>query len=104
MEEVIEFYYSNGSPVFLVALDASRAFDKVEYCKLFQLLIDRNMSTVFLRLVLYMYTHQKLRVKWKGICSEFFMLQMVLNRVAYCLLYYFVCILTCSLNFYDWLR
>jgi len=27
---------------------------------------------MFLRLLLYMYTHQKLRVKWNGICSELF--------------------------------
>jgi len=72
VEEIIEFYNSNGSPVFLVALDASRAFDRVEYCKLFQLLIDRNMCPMLLRLLLYMYTHQKLRVKWNGVCSELF--------------------------------
>ena len=68
MEEIIEFYTSNGSPVFLVQLSASRAFDRVEYCKLFQLLIDRNMCPMFLTLLLYMYTHEK----WNGICSELF--------------------------------
>jgi len=30
------------------------------------------MCPMFLRLLLYMYTHQKLRVKWNGICSELF--------------------------------
>jgi len=48
-------------PAYLVGLDASRAFERVEYCKLFQLLIDSNMCPMFLRLFLYMYTHQKLR-------------------------------------------
>ena len=72
MEEIIEFYNCNGHPVFLVALGAFREFDRVEYCKLFQLLIVRNTCPMFLRLLLYMYTHQKLRVKWNGICSELF--------------------------------
>ena len=72
VEEIIEFYNNNGSPVFLAALDASRAFDRVEYCKLFELLIGRNMCPMFLRLLLYMYTHQKLRVKWNGFCSDSF--------------------------------
>jgi len=72
VEEIIEFYNSSGCPAFLGELDAPRAFDKVEYCKLFHLLIDRNICPMFLRLLLYMYTHQKLRVKWNGICSELF--------------------------------
>jgi len=35
VEYIIEFYNSNGSPVFLVVPDVSGAFDRVEYCKLF---------------------------------------------------------------------
>ena len=58
--------------MFLVVPDVFGAFDRVEYCKLFQLLIDRNMCLMFLRLFLYMFTHQKLRVKWNGVCSELF--------------------------------
>ena len=47
MDEIIEYYNSNGSPALLVELDASRAFDKVEYCKLFQLLTDRIICALF---------------------------------------------------------
>ena len=72
LQEVIEYYNNNNSPVFLVTLDATKAFDRVEYCKLFNLLIDRFMCPLYVRLLIYMYTHQKLRVKWNGVCSPMF--------------------------------
>jgi hypothetical protein len=72
VEEVIDFYNRNESPVYLVTLDASRAFDRVEYCKLFQLLIDRNICSLYARLLIYMYTRLKLRVRWNGKFSEMF--------------------------------
>ena len=58
MEEVVEFYNAHKSPVFIVALDASKAFDKVEYCKLFNLLLARNICPLYARLLLYLYTQQ----------------------------------------------
>jgi hypothetical protein len=72
VEEVIDFYNRNDSPVYLVTLDASRAFDRVEYNKLFQLLIDRNICPLYARLLINMYTRLKLRVRWNGKCSEVF--------------------------------
>ena len=45
-------------------LDASKAFDRVNYCKLFGELLKRDISPIVLRLLLYMYTSQTLRVKW----------------------------------------
>ena len=47
-------------------LDASKAFDRVNYCKLFSTLLKRNISPIVLRLLLFMYTHQSLRVKWRS--------------------------------------
>ena len=34
VQEIIEFYNNNGSPVYLATLDASQAFDRVEYVNL----------------------------------------------------------------------
>ena len=42
--EIIECYNNNCYPVFLDGVDVFWAFDGVEYCKLFELLIERNMS------------------------------------------------------------
>ena len=72
VEEVIDFYNRNDSPLYLVTLDASRAFDRVEYNKLFQLLIDRNICSLYALLLINMYTRLKLRVRWNGKCSEVF--------------------------------
>ena len=53
-------------------LDASKAFDRVNYCKLFATLLKRNISSIVLRLLLFMYTHQSLRVKWGSTLSKQF--------------------------------
>ena len=45
-------------------LDASKAFDGVRYCKLFNELLERNISPVVLRILIYIYMNQTLRVQW----------------------------------------
>ena len=64
MMETISYYNANGSNVYALMLDASKAFDMVNYCKLFIVLLKRKVSPLILRLVLYMYTKQKLQVRW----------------------------------------
>ena len=49
---------------FVLMLYASKAFDMVRYCKLFNELLDRAMSPVVLRILIYMYMNQTLRVQW----------------------------------------
>jgi len=70
--ETVSHYNFNKSNVFVLFLDATKAFDRVKYCKLFKELIKRNVSPLVLRLLLDMYTRQSLRVKWKNvICDDF---------------------------------
>ena len=38
LEEVIQYYKNNNTDVYVIILDASKAFDIVEYVKLFHLL------------------------------------------------------------------
>lgn len=64
MMEIIDYYNYNKSDVHVLMLDASKAFDRVNYCRLFKELLNRNMSPLVLRMLLYMYTNQSLRVKW----------------------------------------
>ncbi len=47
-------------------LDASKAFDRVKYCKLFEQLIARNMSPLVIRLLSVLYTNQMLQVRWQS--------------------------------------
>ena len=45
-------------------LDASKVYDIVDYCTLFNALLKRDISSFVLILLVYMYTCQTLRVKW----------------------------------------
>ena len=63
MLEIIGYYNFNKADVDVLLLDASKAFDRVNYCKLFNELLKRNISPVLWRLLLYMYKTQSLRVK-----------------------------------------
>ena len=72
VKETISYYINNGSPVTCTFLDASKAFDRVEYCKLFNLLVARGMPPVIIRLFLNMYTNQHVRVLWNGEFSNVF--------------------------------
>jgi uncharacterized protein YerC len=70
LQEVIEYYRLNGSTVYNVFLDASRAFDRVHYTKLFKLLLKRNVCPLVIRFLIVMYTNQSIRVRWAGETSE----------------------------------
>ena len=70
--ETIAYYKSKGNTVHIVLLDASKAFDRVNYIKLFDKLIARGMCPLTVRLLLNMYTNQKLQVKWNSYISPKF--------------------------------
>ena len=55
---VIEHYNRHGSTVYACAMDLSKAFDLVEWTGLFKLLREKGVSTIFLRILLIVYTNQ----------------------------------------------
>ena len=61
--EIVDYSNYNKSDAFVLMLDASKAFDRVRYCELFNELLDRDVSPV-LRIFIYMYMNQTLRVQW----------------------------------------
>ena len=63
-------YNENGSDCYLLLLDASKAFDLVEYVRLFRTISDRNMCPTVLRLLMNMYINQSFQVKWNNIISS----------------------------------
>ena len=70
--ETVNHYNFNKTNVFVLMLDATKAFDRVNYCKLFNELLKRNMSPLVIRLLLKMYTSQSLKVKWRSVISNKF--------------------------------
>ena len=73
LKESIEYYINNGSGVYCVMLDATKAFDRVEYCKLFKLLMERKIPPIAIRIMFnIMYTNHSVRVSWNGVLSDCF--------------------------------
>ena len=68
--DTIEYYNENNTDCYLLLLDASKAFDRVEYGKLFKMLKDRNMCPIVLRLLMNMYVNQKIQVRWNHLLSS----------------------------------
>ena len=72
LKETNEYYVHNSSTVFCTMLNATRAFDRVEYCRLFRLLIDRGLPLVVVRLLVNLYTNHITRIAWNGVLSSSF--------------------------------
>ena len=70
LNETISYYTKNGSKVYALFLDASKAFDRLNYVKLFNKLLHKKMCPITIRLLLNMYLNQKLQVKWNGKLSQ----------------------------------
>ena len=70
LNETVTYYVKNGSPVYALFLDASKAFDRLNFVKLFEKLINKGMCPITVRFLLNMYMSQKIQVKWNGIISE----------------------------------
>jgi hypothetical protein len=72
-------------------LDATKAFDRVHFVKLFSLLMNRSMCPSLLKLLISMYTQQTLSVRWKdhtGVsfsCSNGIKQGAVLSPILFCI-------------------
>jgi len=65
-------YKQHQTPVFCTFLDASKAFDRLHYCKLFKLLLKRQLPVHILRVLINLYTNSCVRVAWGAITSDYF--------------------------------
>ena len=90
LEEIIDFYRQENTTTFVCLLDASKAFDMVNYIKLFLLLLERNLSPLTAKLLLFSYTNQSMCVRWSSLkstpfsCSNGVKQGGVLSPVLFC--------------------
>jgi len=64
LKETITYYVTNNSSVYCSFLDASKAFDRVHYCKLFRLLVKRELAPCIVRILINLYTVNQVCILW----------------------------------------
>ena len=72
LKEVASYYSDKGGSIFCAMLDASKAFDRLRYDKLFTILKKRQLDPLTLRLLLFSYEHQLTRTQWMSELSDYF--------------------------------
>jgi hypothetical protein len=72
MTETCRIFNANGSKVYALLLDATKAFDRLEFSTLFNILLDKGMNPFYIRCLWYMYLNQELCIRWNGIVSDRF--------------------------------
>ena len=71
INETVQYYTENGGkPVYVLLLDASKAFDKFALNVLFNELRNRSMCPSITKLQYYRYTNQVCSVKWDNELSD----------------------------------
>lgn len=73
LKQIIEFYRSKGSSVYVCFMDASKAFDRVNHTLLFRKMLERNMPNAIVRILHVWYACQQFYVKWGSEVSSFFL-------------------------------
>ncbi len=72
LKETVQYFLNNKSSVYACMLDVSKAFNKVHFGKLFNLLIDRKLPAIVISLLLDNYTRQNICAIWNGAKSHTF--------------------------------
>jgi hypothetical protein len=75
VNEVIEHFVSRNSPVYACLLDCSKAFDRLEYVRMFDALLKKSLCPFVIRLLLCMYQQQTANVKWRNTLSQSFIVK-----------------------------
>ena len=72
LKEVVDYYTGHGSHVFACFVDFTKAFDKVNYWKLFNQLMDDNVNCSVIALLAFWCSSQSCCIRWKTLLSDGF--------------------------------
>ena len=72
LTEFIEYLKRRTTSVYVVFLDASKAFDEINHWVLFKKLLNRGMPIYLVKVLCYWYQHQSMYVKWGTTLSSKF--------------------------------
>jgi len=65
-------YVQNHNPVFCTFLNSTKSFHRVNYCKLFKLLVKRELPLLIIRVLANFYMNNLVRVSWGGAMTDYF--------------------------------
>ena len=68
-ECIVNYFTSRGSSIYMSALDASKAFDRVNHYSLFISLMNIKIPLPHLQIIVYWHLHLKGLVRWNGCFS-----------------------------------
>jgi len=70
LRQVAEYFVNHGSNVYIAALDARKAFDRVNHVKMFNVLLDRGVPGRLVKVIADWYGKSFSAVKWNGSLSD----------------------------------
>ena len=62
--ETIDYFVKNGSEVFTIATDMSKAFDLALHSKMFEKMYEADLAPIYIRLLIHIYRNQEANVLW----------------------------------------
>ena len=72
LKELIDYYKTRGTTVYVTFVDASKAFDRIDYWLLFDKMIKKGVPLFIIKLLVVWYSRQRMFVRWGDTCSTTF--------------------------------
>ena len=72
LKEFIEYYKNRRTTVYVTFLEASKAFDRLNYWLMFDKLLKKHVPLFIIKLLCFWYTHQTMFVRWGDTISTQF--------------------------------
>jgi len=69
LQQTVQYFNDRSSNVYIASLDASKAFDRLNHYKLFATLYKKNLSLIFINIIINWYQKLSVVVKWQGAYS-----------------------------------
>jgi len=70
LNQTVDYFTSRGSTVYMTARDAQKPFDRVNHVKLFNILMNRNLPSQFIKTIVNWYMKISSAFKWNGALSN----------------------------------
>ena len=72
LKDTVNHFITNGSSVYCCFIDASKAFDRLRHDLLFELLLQRNVNPLLIRILIESYERQTVQTSWSNTKSDKF--------------------------------